>query len=58
MSFSRPIQPDNLKLLILHDWGLESLDRQARHGLPEILEERYGGRSTIVTSQLPVGGTM
>jgi len=29
-------------------------DAQARHDLLEILEERYGRRSTIVTSQLPV----
>jgi DNA replication protein DnaC len=41
-------------LLILDDWGLEPLDPQARHDLLEILEERYGRRSTIVTSQLPV----
>jgi DNA replication protein DnaC len=41
-------------LLILDDWGLEPLDDQARHDLLEILEERYGRRSTIVTSQLPV----
>ena len=27
---------------------------QARHDLLEILEERYGRRSTIITSQLPV----
>jgi DNA replication protein DnaC len=26
----------------------------ARHDLLEILEERYGRRSTVVTSQLPV----
>jgi len=41
-------------LLILDDWGLESLDATARHDLLEILEERYGRHSTIVTSQLPV----
>ena len=41
-------------LLILDDWGLEPLDAAARHDLLEILEERYGRRSTIVTSQLPV----
>jgi DNA replication protein DnaC len=41
-------------LLILDDWGLEPLDASARHDLLEILEERYGRRSTIVTSQLPV----
>jgi DNA replication protein DnaC len=41
-------------LLILDDWGLEPLNADARHDLLEILEERYGRRSTIVTSQLPV----
>ena len=41
-------------LLILDDWGLEPLDAAARHDILEILEERYGRRSTIVTSQLPV----
>ena len=43
-----------VELLILDDWGLEPLDAQARHDLLEILEERYGRRSTIVTSQLPM----
>ena len=43
-----------VELLILDDWGLEPLDAHARHDLLEILEERYGRRSTIVTSQLPV----
>jgi DNA replication protein DnaC len=43
-----------VQLLILDDWGLEPLDAQARHDLLEILEDRYGRRSTIVTSQLPV----
>lgn len=43
-----------VQLLILDDWGLEPLDDRARHDLLEILEERYGRRSTIVTSQLPV----
>lgn len=41
-------------VLILDDWGLETLDAGARHDLLEILEERYGRRSTIVTSQIPV----
>jgi len=44
----------SVQLLILDDWGLEPLDAQARHDLLEILEERYGRRSTIVTSQLEV----
>ena len=34
--------------------ALEPLDAAARHDLLEILEERYGRRSTIITSQLPV----
>ena len=42
------------ELLILDDFGLEPLDANARHDLLEILEERYGRRSTIVTSQLPI----
>jgi len=41
-------------LLILDDWGLEPLDAGARHDLLEILEERYGRRSTMITSQLPI----
>jgi hypothetical protein len=43
-----------VQLLILDDWGLEPLDGTARHDLLEILEERYGRRSTIITSQIPV----
>jgi DNA replication protein DnaC len=43
-----------VQLLILDDWGLESLDAVARHDLLEILEERHGRRSTIVTSQVPI----
>lgn len=44
----------NVELLILDDWGLQPLDAQARHDLLEILEDRYGRKSTIVTSQLDV----
>lgn len=43
-----------VSMLILDDWGLAPLSAEARHDLLEILEERYGRRSTIVTSQLPV----
>lgn len=41
-------------LLILDDWGLEPLDGNARHHLLQVLEDRYGQRSTLVTSQLPI----
>src|SRR6266480_3714921 len=43
-----------VQLLIFDDWGLEPLDAAARHDLLEILEERHGRRSTIITSKLPV----
>jgi DNA replication protein DnaC len=43
-----------VQLLILDDWGLEPLTAEARHDLLEILEERYGRRATIITSQLPI----
>jgi hypothetical protein len=36
------------------DWGLEPLGAQGRHDVLENLEDRYGRRSTIVTSQLPI----
>ena len=42
------------QLLILDDWGLEPLEAGARRDLYEILEERYGRRSTLLTSQVPV----
>ncbi len=41
-------------LLILDDWGLKPLAQAERHDLLEIMEDRHGSRSTIVTSQLPV----
>ena len=39
-------------VLVLDDWGLAPLDAGARHDLLELLEERYGRRSIIITSQL------
>lgn len=41
-------------LLILDDFGLQPMDNQSRSVLMEIIEDRHGSRSTIVTSQLPV----
>jgi DNA replication protein DnaC len=53
--YVRIMRPLNgLQLLILDEWGLETLDAGARCDLYEILEERYGRRSTILTSQVPV----
>lgn len=41
-----------LNVLILDDFGLEGLGAAERKGLLEVLEDRYGVSSTIVTSQL------
>ena len=41
-------------VLVLDDWGLHALTDASRRDLLEILEDRYGRRSTVVTSQLPV----
>jgi DNA replication protein DnaC len=41
-------------LLVLDDYGLVQLGREQRHDLLEILEDRHGLKSTLVTSQLPV----
>jgi DNA replication protein DnaC len=43
-----------LDLLILDDWGPESLDAEQRCDLLEIIEDRHESRSTIVVSELPV----
>lgn len=41
-------------VLVLDDWCLHPLTDSHRRDLLEILEDRYGSRSTVVTSQLPV----
>jgi DNA replication protein DnaC len=41
-------------VLVLDDWCLHPLTDAQRRDLLEILEDRYGRRSTVVTSQLPV----
>jgi len=42
------------ELLILDDWGLSTLNEEARRDLLELLEDRCGKRSTVMTSQLPI----
>jgi IstB-like ATP binding protein len=44
-----------LDLLILDDLGLQPLTQAQAADLLELIEDRHGRRSTIVTSQLPVG---
>jgi len=41
-------------LLVFDDWGLSKLVKEQRHDFLEILEDRHGLRSTLVSSQLPI----
>jgi len=41
-------------VLVLDDWGLGALKEAQRHDLLEVVEDRYGRLSTVVTSQLPI----
>jgi DNA replication protein DnaC len=41
-------------LLILDDWGPDRLNSTQRRDLMEIIEDRYGNGSTLITSQLPI----
>ena len=41
-------------LLILDDFGMQHLDNENRNMLLEIIEDRHGKKSTIISSQLPV----
>jgi DNA replication protein DnaC len=43
-----------IDLLILDDWGPETLNPEQRRDLLEIVEDRYDTRSLIMTSQVPV----
>lgn len=42
------------QLLILDDWGPDRLNASQRRDLMEIVEDRYGNGSTLITSQLPL----
>lgn len=54
-SFGKKLQAlAKIELLILDDFGLKALTQPEKHDLLEIIEDRHGLRSTIVTSQLPI----
>jgi DNA replication protein DnaC len=42
-------------LLILDDWGLSAFNNESRRDFLELLDDRCQLRSTIITSQLPIG---
>ena len=39
---------------MLDDWALAPLEEGSRHDLLEVIDDRAGSRSTILTSQLPI----
>jgi len=41
-------------VLVLDDWGLESLTLGQRNDILELMEDRHGNRSTLITSQVPI----
>jgi DNA replication protein DnaC len=41
-------------ILLIDDFGIQPLDNQSRSILMEIIEDRHGKGSTIITSQVPV----
>ena len=41
-------------LVVLDDWGLEKLSLGQRNDVLELMEDRHGSRSTLVTSQVPI----
>ena len=42
------------QVLVLDDWSLAPLGDRERRDLLEVIEERHGNRSTIISTQLPV----
>jgi len=47
-------QIEKTHLLILDDFGLQPMDKITRLALLQMLEDRYGKKSTLISSQLPV----
>jgi DNA replication protein DnaC len=50
----RLVQLSRIDLLILDDWGIKQMGQSERHDMMEVIEERHGLKSTLVTSQLPI----
>ena len=55
-SFTRLVRKlTRIDLLIIDDWGLEVVKRSQYRSLLELLDERHGHGSVLITSQYPVG---
>jgi len=42
------------ELLVIDDWGLNTLSDSERRDILEVIEDRHKVRSTIVVSQIPI----
>ncbi len=47
-------QLKKIDLLILDDWGIETFTKRAQNDLLELVDNRLGARSMIITSQFPM----
>ena len=45
---------ERIDMLILDDFGIQPFDVQTRGLLLDIIEDRHGKKSTVITSQIPV----
>jgi len=45
---------ERIDVLVLDDWGLAPIPAASRQDLLEVIDDRSGTRSTVMTSQLPV----
>jgi DNA replication protein DnaC len=53
-TYSKALQQlARIDILIMDDWGLESLTAANRNDLMEIMDDRNGNSSTVIISQLP-----
>jgi len=43
-----------MRLLIIDDWGINPFTDGERRDILDVMEDRYGCRSTIITSQFPI----
>jgi DNA replication protein DnaC len=46
---------ERTRLLIIDDWGPEPLNAEQRRDLLEIVDDREGKGSLLITSQVPIG---
>jgi DNA replication protein DnaC len=49
-----PLKIEKQQALLIDDFGIQPLDAQSRSLLLEVIEDRHGKGSTIITSEAPV----